>query len=174
MTALSSSTPATLPSPAPYSFTPGQAYSFKKPLILLLKTRSSPVDGYESFFSTNSTRKSGSSESRSDGDADGYADDGGGMQQLRYHPVFIPVLEHRFHRENLTAVKGILLSGGFNFGIEQQADEKSQGQRYGGLIFTSQRAVEAFGKMLEEGNGMSSFVFIKKLRDLSIHNRAGS
>ncbi|KAJ6170986.1 tetrapyrrole biosynthesis uroporphyrinogen III synthase [Penicillium chermesinum] len=47
--------------------------------ILLLKTKSSPHDGYDEFFSAN-----------------------------HYNPVFIPVLEHRFHRENLARVRGSL------------------------------------------------------------------
>ena len=48
-----------------------------------------------------------------------------------FHPQFVPVLEHRPNAENL-AVLDHLLEGGSLTG------------KYGGMIFTSQRAVEAW------------------------------
>jgi uroporphyrinogen-III synthase len=78
--------------------------------ILLLKTKSSPHDGYEDFFSAHN-----------------------------YTPTFIPVLEHRFHKNNLTQVRDLFSTGAFN-----------ASRKYGGLIFTSQRAVEGFAQMIEE------------------------
>ncbi|CAG7959428.1 unnamed protein product [Penicillium nalgiovense] len=79
--------------------------------ILLLKTKSSPHDGYEDFFSAHN-----------------------------YTPTFIPVLEHRFHKNNLTQVRDLFSTGAFN----------NVPRKYGGLIFTSQRAVEGFAQMIEE------------------------
>jgi uroporphyrinogen-III synthase len=80
------------------------------PPILLLKTKSSPHDGYDEFFSAQN-----------------------------YIPTFVPVLSHNFHDENLGQIKTLFESGRLNTGPER---------RYGGLIFTSQRAVEAFADML--------------------------
>ncbi|KAL3450931.1 tetrapyrrole biosynthesis, uroporphyrinogen III synthase [Aspergillus insuetus] len=80
------------------------------PPILLLKTKSSPHDGYDEFFSAQN-----------------------------YTPTFVPVLSHNFHDENLAQIKTLFESGRLNTGPER---------RYGGLIFTSQRAVEAFADML--------------------------
>jgi uroporphyrinogen-III synthase len=80
------------------------------PPILLLKTKSSPHDGYDEFFSAHN-----------------------------YTPTFVPVLSHNFHHENLAQIKALFESGRLNPG---------SGRKYGGLIFTSQRAVEAFADML--------------------------
>lgn len=82
------------------------------PPILLLKTQSTPHDNYADYFSARG-----------------------------YKPIFIPVLEHRFHDDNLARVKELVTSG--------ELEEK-----YGGLIFTSQRAVEGFGRVLGEIGGM--------------------
>ncbi|KAL3461343.1 hypothetical protein BJX64DRAFT_277847 [Aspergillus heterothallicus] len=78
--------------------------------IFLLKTKSSPHDGYDEFFSAQN-----------------------------YNPIFVPVLSHNFHNANLTHIKELFESRRLNPGPER---------RYGGLIFTSQRAVEAFADML--------------------------
>lgn len=82
--------------------------------ILLLKTKSSPQDGYEEFFSAQN-----------------------------YTPTFIPVLEHRFHKDNLSQVRDRFTSGEFH-------TEAPTPRKYGGLIFTSQRAVEGFAQMIED------------------------
>ncbi|KAJ5597365.1 hypothetical protein N7537_007449 [Penicillium hordei] len=82
--------------------------------ILLLKTKSSPNDGYEDFFSAQN-----------------------------YTPTFIPVLEHRFLKNNLTQVRDQFSTGAFN-------NNGSTPRKYGGLIFTSQRAVEGFAQMIED------------------------
>lgn len=94
--------------------------SFSKPPIFLLKTKSTPHDGYEEYFSSRG-----------------------------YDPTFVPVLEHRFHDENLKTVKELFVSG--------QLDEGSE-RKYGGLIFTSQRAVEGFVRAVEEVGGMRTFL----------------
>jgi uroporphyrinogen-III synthase len=59
-------------------------------------------------------------------------------------PVFVPVLEHKFLDEGLSVVRDLL----HNKHIGKDATQK-----YGGLIFTSQRAVEAFAALLENGKG---------------------
>ncbi|GIK05871.1 hypothetical protein Aspvir_009985 [Aspergillus viridinutans] len=78
--------------------------------ILLPKTKSTPHDGYEEFFSAHG-----------------------------YNPAFVPVLEHRFNQTNLRTVKDLFTSGSLNAG---------PGRKYGGLIFTSQRAVEGFARLV--------------------------
>ncbi|KAJ5086929.1 hypothetical protein NUU61_008236 [Penicillium alfredii] len=97
--------------------------------ILLLKTKSTSHDGYDDFFSARN-----------------------------YTPSFIPVLEHRFHTVNLARVRGLFASGAFGKSSDQdQTDGNPNGssngtanvRSYGGLIFTSQRAVEGLAQMLE-------------------------
>ncbi|BDD55634.1 hypothetical protein MPDQ_000900 [Monascus purpureus] len=85
-------------------------YNFTSTPILLLKTKSTPHDGYEEFFSARG-----------------------------YHPIFVPVLEHRFNTPSLDEVKKLFVSGSLNPGPER---------KYGGLIFTSQRAVEGFARLV--------------------------
>ncbi|KOS39925.1 hypothetical protein ACN38_g9241 [Penicillium nordicum] len=84
--------------------------------ILLLKTKSSPHDGYDDFFSAQN-----------------------------YTPTFIPVLEHRFLKHNLTQVRDQFSTGAFTSNNNVPTPRK-----YGGLIFTSQRAVEGFAQMIED------------------------
>ncbi|CAG8882229.1 unnamed protein product [Penicillium salamii] len=84
--------------------------------ILLLKTKSSPQDGYEEFFTSKN-----------------------------YTPTFVPVLEHRFHKQNLAEVQHLFNSGAFT-------TTQDHVKKYGGLIFTSQRAVEGFASMIENAD----------------------
>jgi uroporphyrinogen-III synthase len=81
--------------------------------VLLLKTKSSPSDGYEAFFNAAS--------------------------ECQYRPLFVPVLEHKFRQDALAEIRN-LIDGGFA-GLEK---------KYGGIIFTSLRAVEAFSIAVEE------------------------
>jgi hypothetical protein len=87
--------------------------------IFLLKTKSTPNDGYEEQFS---------------------AEKGG----LQFKPVFVPVLEHQFLEPGLDVVRELLQSKQIG---------RYAGKEYGGMIFTSQRAVEAFAKLVVEGKG---------------------
>jgi uroporphyrinogen-III synthase len=101
-----------------------------QPPILLLKTKSSPHDSYDDYFSTNG-----------------------------YTPTFIPVLEHRFHTENLAIVREFFASGTFNIETTTTPghgpkEANGSDKKYGGMIFTSQRAVEAFAEMIEEKGRM--------------------
>jgi uroporphyrinogen-III synthase len=85
--------------------------------ILLLKTKSVPTDSYEELFLS--------------------------LDNGRFAPVFVPVLEHRFKRDALSEVRQHVTSRGF-------VPKPQQGlATYGALIFTSQRAVEAFTEVVE-------------------------
>ncbi len=89
----------------------------EKTLILLLKTKSVPVDVYEEYFSTN----------------------------IQYQTQFVPVLEHHFNDESLQELQVLVMSGAF----QQEYVPEPSVNRYGGIIFTSQRAVEAFSKVVK-------------------------
>ena len=88
--------------------------------ILLLKTKSTPNDGYEERFSTAT------------------------IGSNKFDPTFVPVLEHQFLDQGLDVVKDLL---------RNKQIGKDEGKRYGGMIFTSQRAVEAFARLVEKGKG---------------------
>lgn len=85
--------------------------------LLLLKTRSTPADGYEEYFSS--------------------------FDNCNYAPVFVPVLEHRFKQAALDRVRDHVTKRAFMPGPAQDLD------KYGAMIFTSQRAVEAFANIVE-------------------------
>lgn len=91
-------------------------------LVLLLKTKSTPNDGYEEQFSPTNT---------------------GGF----FDSTFVPVLEHNYLDNGLSVVEELL---------RRQQIGISEGMKYGGLIFTSQRAVEVFSRLVDEGKGMIS------------------
>ena len=80
--------------------------------VLLLKTRSTPADGYEEYFSKEP-----------------------------FTPIFVPVLEHRPNVHNLDLIRSLLRDGKLGRG---------RNAKYGGMIFTSQRAVEAFARVVDE------------------------
>ena len=93
--------------------------------ILLLKTKSSPTDVYEDYFANL---------------------DGpflSANKQKRYRPQFVPVLEHRLIDSSLQWLFTQLDSGAFT----RQANGGAA--KYGGIMFTSQRAVEAWARVTE-------------------------
>ncbi|KAI9820893.1 MAG: hypothetical protein M1832_003526 [Thelocarpon impressellum] len=57
---------------------------------------------------------------------------------------FVPVLEHCWQDANIREVEELLLAGAFG-----GATAGGDGRRHGGLVFTSQRAVEAFVRVLD-------------------------
>lgn len=59
-----------------------------------------------------------------------------------FETTFIPVLQHHFDEEGLALVRTAL---------QRKDIGSAAGARYGGMIFTSQRAVEAFAKVIEDG-----------------------
>lgn len=89
--------------------------------VLLLKTRSQPDDTYEELFKDTTTSPSGTS----------------GSNAFAFTPHFIPVLEHTQNATSLAQLGGMLRSGELK-------------RKYGGMIFTSQRAVEAWTDIVHE------------------------
>lgn len=63
---------------------------------------------------------------------------------LSFDPSFVPVLEHTFDEQGLANIGSVLKSRKIG---------SHPGACYGGLIFTSQRAVEAFAKLIQDGQG---------------------
>lgn len=98
--------------------------------ILLLKTRSIPTDAYQDLFSSPTT----------------VAGDGKNTSDPCFSPQFVPVLQHRFLDAGLDTLRSLLL--------HRQISRRPETE-YGGLIFTSQRAVEAFAKVYAEDLGAS-------------------
>ncbi|KHO01093.1 uroporphyrinogen-III synthase [Metarhizium album ARSEF 1941] len=97
---------------------PGHASSSTVP-ILLLKTRSTPSDAYEEALKAAQPKN--------------------GPPGRRFDPQFVPVLRHRLNDSGIQKTRSLL-----------QANEIGDrpGCKYGGMIFTSQRAVEAFAKVV--------------------------
>ncbi|KAK4228159.1 tetrapyrrole biosynthesis, uroporphyrinogen III synthase [Podospora fimiseda] len=76
-----------------------------------------------------------------------------------FEPEFVPVLEHQFEPQGMAKVRDIL----HNRQIGTSRDAK-----YGGLIFTSQRAVEAFTKLVEDGKGESNWPYLQDIPVYSV------
>lgn len=74
--------------------------------------------------------------------------------QVAFAPINVPVLEHAFRPESMQRVERLLCEGQFDMGHGHHDADHDDGhndgqislakRRYGGIIFTSQRAVEAF------------------------------
>ncbi|EFQ31814.1 uroporphyrinogen-III synthase HemD [Colletotrichum graminicola] len=58
-----------------------------------------------------------------------------------FEPTFVPVLHHSFQEQGMATVRDILHRRGINTSTDAS---------YGGLVFTSQRAVEAFSSLVAE------------------------
>ncbi len=91
--------------------------------VLLLKTKSTPGDSYQELLSTAHR---------------------GPAHDLAFSPRFVPVLLHRFADKGTGRLRDLLKRGRIGH---------SPGCDYGGLIFTSQRAVEAFAQVVQDGRG---------------------
>lgn len=63
---------------------------------------------------------------------------------LHFEPIFVPVLQHQFQEDGMSSFRSLL---------REKKISKHKDAAYGGLIFTSQRAVEGFTKLVEEGRG---------------------
>lgn len=61
-----------------------------------------------------------------------------------FDPRFVPVLRHVFDAAGTQRLKSLLEA--------RQIDSRA-GSRYGGIVFTSQRAVEAFSQALSDSKG---------------------
>ncbi|KAK7210569.1 hypothetical protein V2G26_017747 [Clonostachys chloroleuca] len=110
--------------------------------ILLLKTKSTPIDTYEELFSSTPVPSSGSDEARTS-----------------FSPQFVPVLQHRLEEPGVNALRDHL---------QNQSISPREDSTYGGLIFTSQRAVEAFAKTVEEGKGDPSWPHLQNIPIYSV------
>lgn len=60
----------------------------------------------------------------------------------RYNPIFIPVLDHGLIDQALNEIEELVTSGAFF--------SRLPARKYGGIIFTSQRAVEAFARVVKK------------------------
>jgi uroporphyrinogen-III synthase len=60
----------------------------------------------------------------------------------RFAPSFVPVLRHHFRDVELGRVRTLL---------REKRISRTKDAAFGGMIFTSQRAVEAFASLVEEG-----------------------
>ncbi|MCJ1341421.1 hypothetical protein MMC09_006717 [Bachmanniomyces sp. S44760] len=117
--------------------------------IYLLKTRSRPRDGYfEHFFDPAPLPPSTA--------------DAEPAHVSTYNPVFVPVLQHNYNQSSLEILRSLLLSCAFistpaadaaaaatASGPPTNLPPDSIGKKYGGLILTSQRAVEALAQVIE-------------------------
>ncbi|KAI0880964.1 tetrapyrrole biosynthesis, uroporphyrinogen III synthase [Annulohypoxylon maeteangense] len=101
--------------------------------VFLLKTKSTPTDGYEDIFTTP-------------------------RHNFNFEPTFVPVLQHRFEDDGMQQCEKLLRDKRIN---------KNLDGAYGGLIFTSQRAVEAFAKLVDEYKGDESW---PHLQDIPIYS----
>lgn len=75
---------------------------------------------------------------------DGYQEQFSASKDQGFDPIFVPVLEHKFFEEELAIVKELL---------QKKLVIRETTSKYGGMIFTSQRAVEAFSRLVCEGKG---------------------
>jgi uroporphyrinogen-III synthase len=97
--------------------------------VYLLKTKSAPSDSYEEHFES--------------------------LANDRFKPIFVPVLEHLFRDDALRHLKRSIERFGFAGGSAATARQKATNnpsKRYSGMIFTSQRAVDAFASVLSRLN----------------------
>lgn len=93
--------------------------------VYLLKTKSSPTDAYEEYFNTASEGK--------------------------YKPVFVPVLEHILRDDALRTLRRSAERFAFAGGSEASGLRNAThnpAKKYGGIVFTSQRAVDAFATVI--------------------------
>ena len=93
--------------------------------VYLLKTRSSPTDAYEEYFQS--------------------------LDNGRYKPIFVPVLEHMLRDDALRTLRRSAERFAFAGGSEERGLRKATNnpaKKYGGIVFTSQRAVDAFATVI--------------------------
>ena len=91
--------------------------------VILLKTKSAPIDRYQEYF-----------ESLEDG---------------KYSPIFIPVLQHQMLDSSLSDISSL---------ISTKAFHSTSARKYGGIIFTSQRAVEAFTHIVKQFDNVDDLI----------------
>ncbi|XXH01112.1 mitogen activated protein kinase [Hypoxylon texense] len=77
---------------------------------------------------------------------------------LDFEPTFVPVLQHQFEDDGMQQFGKLLREGQIS---------KGEDSAYGGLIFTSQRAVEAFAKLVDDDKGDGNW---PHLQDVPIYS----
>ncbi len=142
--------------------------------IILLKTKSTPTDAYADYFANfHFTVPEGSHQQQEGAPAPVAAEKDISLEddadsrlqkieeqghQVTFKPLNVPVLEHSYHAENIRKVEELLREDAFeghdeavdgddddaNGGGVSQEPMAATRKRYGGIIFTSQRAVEGF------------------------------
>jgi uroporphyrinogen-III synthase len=93
--------------------------------VYLLKTKSNPTDAYEDHISQ--------------------------LDNAKYQPMFVPVLDHIFRDDALRTLRRAAERFAFAGGSEADARRKATNnpaKKYGGIVFTSQRAVDAFATVV--------------------------
>ena len=93
--------------------------------VYLLKTKSFPTDAYKEYFDN--------------------------LDNGKYKPIFVPALEHMFRDDALRTLRRSAERFAFAGGSEADARRKATNnpaKKYGGIVFTSQRAVDAFATVV--------------------------
>ncbi|KAI0157070.1 tetrapyrrole biosynthesis, uroporphyrinogen III synthase [Hypoxylon sp. FL1284] len=76
-----------------------------------------------------------------------------------FDPTFVPVLQHQFEDDGMRQF-GKLLHG--------RQINNTPDSAYGGLIFTSQRAVEAFAKLVDDGKDEENWPYLQEVPVYSV------
>ncbi|GAB7344419.1 hypothetical protein MBLNU457_2269t3 [Dothideomycetes sp. NU457] len=76
--------------------------------------------------------------------ADGYEEYFSTIEFGLFKPTFVPVLEHQFRKTSIDWLYSTTKAGGFSL-----SSNATTSDRFGGIIFTSQRAVEAFTQIVQ-------------------------
>ena len=138
--------------------------------ILLLKTKSIPTDAYADYFShlqfaisSDDDHRHGESRyhkelSSTTTTSSPAAAAATATFTVSFAPHNVPVLEHVFKSEGLRDVERLLRKKAFGDPEEKITEQEGRQQQslplppgqYGGIIFTSQRAVDAFLQVLHE------------------------
>ncbi|OAA54503.1 uroporphyrinogen-iii synthase [Niveomyces insectorum RCEF 264] len=116
--------------------------------VLLLKTKSAPTDAYEELLSQATTSIHGDGDGDLDGNGNGNGRGNGGR---RLAPMFVPVLAHGMDDDGVARLTDLLVRRQF-MAAAGTGNTDGGRRRYGGLIFTSQRAVEAFAAVVAQGD----------------------
>ncbi|KAL1900385.1 uroporphyrinogen-III synthase [Ceratocystis pirilliformis] len=122
--------------------------------VLLLKTPSAPTDAYRDLF--NSSQSQAQSGHRSDSLGPAVV-----SSNCSFEPRFVPVLDHHFDEVGIQQLANILSDGGVG---------PHESCKYGGLVFTSQRAVEAFAHVLVEGRKKHGNSWPKELSEVPFYS----
>lgn len=125
------------------------AQSSKDPVSATARTNPSPVPVL--LLKTRSTPGDAYEELLSKPHHDGYT----------FIPRFVPVLLHNFDDAGMSQVGQLLRERKIGTGADA---------RYGGLIFTSQRAVEAFTKLVEDGKEGGDDAAWPHLQDIPVYS----